>query len=52
MNDLNMAAAVAGQIEAGPSLIDRITNISDFIWGGTWDGNGMVLIGVVRRKAF
>ena len=38
MNDLNMAAAVAGQIEAGPSLIDRITNISDFIWGGTWDG--------------
>ncbi len=38
MNDLDMAAAVASQIEAGPSLIDRITNISDFIWGGTWDG--------------
>ncbi|KHK92044.1 amino acid transporter [Novosphingobium malaysiense] len=33
-----MAASVASTVQAGPSLIDRITNISDFIWGGTWDG--------------
>lgn len=35
MTILNMAAAAAQQ---DTSLIDRITNISDFIWGGTWDG--------------
>jgi AGCS family alanine or glycine:cation symporter len=26
----------------GTSLIDRVTNVSDFIWGGTWNGE-MVL---------
>nr|WP_232512585.1 sodium:alanine symporter family protein [Novosphingobium sp. PP1Y] len=35
MTILNMAAVAAQQ---DTSLIDRITNISDFIWGGTWDG--------------
>ncbi len=29
-----MAAAQAESV----SLIDRVTNISDFIWGGTWNG--------------
>ena len=29
-----MAATEAGSV----SLIDRVTNISDFIWGGTWNG--------------
>nr|WP_299297151.1 amino acid carrier protein [uncultured Erythrobacter sp.] len=29
-----MAANEAGAV----SLIDRVTNISDFIWGGTWNG--------------
>ncbi|WFL78242.1 alanine/glycine:cation symporter family protein [Altererythrobacter arenosus] len=29
-----MAATQSGSV----SLIDRVTNISDFIWGGTWDG--------------
>lgn len=29
-----MATAQTGSV----SLIDRVTNISDFIWGGTWDG--------------
>ena len=24
---------------AAPSLLDRVTNISDFIWGGTWNGD-------------
>ena len=23
---------------AGVSMIDRVTNVSDFIWGGTWNG--------------
>ncbi|WP_188772670.1 alanine/glycine:cation symporter family protein [Novosphingobium endophyticum] len=31
-----MAAAAPGDPE--PGLIDDITNVSDFIWGGTWDG--------------
>ena len=29
-----MAVAETGSV----SLIDRVTNISDFIWGGTWNG--------------
>jgi AGCS family alanine or glycine:cation symporter len=29
-----MAAPQTGTI----SLIDRVTNVSDFIWGGTWNG--------------
>lgn len=29
-----MSTAAAGS----PGLIDRVTNISDFIWGGTWGG--------------
>lgn len=29
-----MAATETGSI----SLIDRVTNVSDFIWGGTWNG--------------
>ena len=29
-----MSAAPAGEV----SLIDRVTNVSDFIWGGTWNG--------------
>jgi len=37
MNSLDVAAAAQSGV-ASPSLIDRVTNISDFIWGGTWDG--------------
>ncbi|TYC86323.1 sodium:alanine symporter family protein [Novosphingobium sp. BW1] len=37
MDSLTVLAA-AGQAPGEPSLIDRITNISDFIWGGTWNG--------------
>ena len=32
-----MAASEAGSV----TLIDRVTNISDFIWGGTWDGEAL-----------
>ncbi|MCM8558242.1 alanine/glycine:cation symporter family protein [Sphingomicrobium sediminis] len=28
--------------EQGVSLIDRVTNISDFIWGGTWGGEQVI----------
>ena len=37
MSFLTMLAA-AGTADSGPALIDRITNVSDFIWGGTWNG--------------
>lgn len=30
---------------ASSSLIDRVTNVSDFIWGGTWNGNPVLAIG-------
>ncbi|MGF1548935.1 MAG: alanine/glycine:cation symporter family protein [Sphingomonadaceae bacterium] len=35
-----MAAAQAGDPDpdAATALIDRVTNVSDFIWGGTWNG--------------
>ncbi len=33
-----MAASDTGSV----SLIDRITNISDFIWGGIWDGQEVI----------
>ena len=28
----------------GPSLIDHITNVSDFIWGGSWNGENVIQI--------
>lgn len=31
--------------QAGPSLIDHVTNVSDFIWGGTWNGDPVLAIG-------
>jgi len=35
-----MTAAMkdAAAAEAAPSFIDHVTNVSDFIWGGTWNG--------------
>ncbi|WP_066553220.1 alanine/glycine:cation symporter family protein [Croceicoccus bisphenolivorans] len=30
---------------ASPSLIDHVTNVSDFIWGGTWNGDPVLTIG-------
>ncbi len=30
--------------QAGPSLIDHVTNVSDFIWGGTWNGDPVLAI--------
>ncbi|RDC60612.1 putative sodium/proton-dependent alanine carrier protein YrbD [Alteripontixanthobacter maritimus] len=32
-----MATDTAAQV----SLIDRVTNVSDFIWGGTWNGEAL-----------
>ncbi|TMM47327.1 alanine/glycine:cation symporter family protein [Qipengyuania marisflavi] len=32
-----MAASESGQL----TLVDRVTNISDFIWGGTWNGEAL-----------
>ncbi|EDL47839.1 sodium:alanine symporter family protein [Erythrobacter sp. SD-21] len=37
-----MAATEAGSV----SLIDRVTNISDFIWGGTWNGEALPWLSV------
>ena len=28
---------------ATPTLLDRVTNVSDFIWGGTWNGEQVLL---------
>ena len=28
---------------ADPTLLDRVTNVSDFIWGGTWNGEQVLL---------
>ncbi|MGQ0588738.1 MAG: alanine/glycine:cation symporter family protein [Sphingosinicella sp.] len=41
-----MAAAQADQAaaEQAPGLIDHITNVSDFIWGGTWNGEEVLLL--------
>lgn len=36
-----MAATQSDQV----SLIDRVTNVSDFIWGGTWNGEQVLQIG-------
>lgn len=30
--------------EQSSSLIDQVTNVSDFIWGGTWHGEGALVI--------
>lgn len=37
MSFVSMLAA-AGSAGGEPALIDRITNLSDFVWGGTWNG--------------
>ena len=40
MGDFRMAAEP--QITFGERMIAPVTNISDFIWGGTWDGEAVI----------
>jgi AGCS family alanine or glycine:cation symporter len=37
-----MAAAGADAGATETSFIDRVTNVSDFIWGGTWNGEQVI----------
>ncbi|WP_144096350.1 alanine/glycine:cation symporter family protein [Croceicoccus sediminis] len=32
------------EAQAGAGLIDHVTNVSDFIWGGTWNGEPVLAI--------
>lgn len=37
-------APPAAEMTSAEAMIDRVTNVSDFIWGGTWNGEAVITL--------